>query len=91
MCIRDSLERVGVLLADSDYIKKKPVEKVFRAKVRCRTIGDMTCTGVCASEAATIEEIIAEVATALVTERGGRSDDKRSETSLEDRKRQGYF
>lgn len=88
---REVFERDGVLLANSDYIKKKPDEKVFKAKVRCRTIGDMTCTGVCRSEAGTIEEIIAEVSTALVTERGGRADDKRSETSLEDRKRQGYF
>jgi len=88
---REVFERDGVLLANSDYIKKKPDEKVFKAKVRCRTIGDMTCTGVCRSEATAIEDIIAEVAVTKVTERGGRSDDKRSETSLEDRKRQGYF
>ena len=59
--------------------------------VRCRTIGDMTCTGVWQSEAQTIEDIIAEVATARMTERGGRVDDKRSETSMEDRKKSGYF
>jgi sulfate adenylyltransferase subunit 2 len=59
--------------------------------VRCRTIGDMTCTGVWESTATTIEEIIEEVATTRMTERGGRTDDKRSETSMEDRKKNGYF
>ena len=60
-------------------------------QVRCRTIGDMTCTGVWESSATTVEEIIQEVATARQTERGGRADDKRSETAMEDRKKQGYF
>jgi sulfate adenylyltransferase subunit 2 len=64
---------------------------VFEEVVRCRTIGDMTCTGVWRSAATTIEEIIAEVATTRLTERGGRADDKRSETSMEDRKKTGYF
>ena len=59
--------------------------------VRCRTIGDMTCTGVWASKATTTEDIIEEVATTRMTERGGRTDDKRSETSMEDRKKKGYF
>ena len=66
---------------------KFPVEEM----IRCRTIGDMTCTGVWRSTASTIEEIIQEVATSRLTERGGRTDDKRSETSMEDRKKQGYF
>ena len=51
----------------------------------------MTCTGVVESPATTIEDIIQEVAAARVTERGGRADDKRSETAMEDRKREGYF
>jgi sulfate adenylyltransferase subunit 2 len=51
----------------------------------------MTCTGVWESTATTIEEIIEEVATTRMTERGGRTDDKRSETSMEDRKKNGYF
>ncbi len=84
-------ERDGVLLADTDYIMKKPDEKVEERLVRCRTIGDMTCTGVWESTAASIEDIIKEVAATRVTERGGRADDKRSETAMEDRKKQGYF
>jgi len=88
---REVLERDGILLADCDYIPKKPNEIVLRELVRCRTIGDMTCTGVWRSNATTIEDIIEEIATTRMTERGGRSDDKRSETAMEDRKKQGYF
>lgn len=88
---RNVLERDGVLLADCDYIPKKPNEKVQEQLVRCRTIGDMTCTGVWESSASTVEDIIEEIATTRMTERGGRSDDKRSETAMEDRKKQGYF
>ncbi len=88
---RDVFERDGVLLADCDYIKKRESEKVFKATVRCRTIGDMTCTGVWKSDAKTVEDIITEISTTRLTERGGRTDDKRSETSMEDRKVLGYF
>ena len=88
---RKVIERDGVLLADCDYIPKKEGEEVKTEMVRCRTIGDMTCTGVWRSEATTVEGIIEEVATTRMTERGGRSDDKRSETAMEDRKKQGYF
>jgi len=88
---RKVFERDGVLLADCEYITRKPDEIVKEEIIRCRTIGDMTCTGVWRSEAETIDEIIREVATSRLTERGGRSDDKRSETSMEDRKKQGYF
>jgi len=88
---RDVFEREGVLLADSPIMNKRPDEKVFREKVRCRTIGDMTCTGVWKSEADTVGGIIEEIATTRMTERGGRTDDKRSETSMEDRKKKGYF
>jgi len=59
--------------------------------VRFRTVGDATCTGAVASSAATIDHIIDEVAAARVTERGGRADDKRSDTAMEDRKKEGYF
>jgi len=59
--------------------------------VRCRTIGDMTCTGVWRSDAKTTDDIIKEISTTRMTERGGRTDDKRSETSMEDRKKLGYF
>ena len=88
---RPVFERDGILLADCDYINKRPEETVFEETVRCRTIGDMTCTGVWRSEATTVEDIIEEIATTRLTERGGRADDKRSETSMEDRKKQGYF
>ncbi len=88
---REVIERGGMLLAVSPYITIRDNEKVEEKIVRCRTVGDMTCTGVVESPAATIEDIIQEVAAARVTERGGRADDKRSETAMEDRKRQGYF
>ena len=88
---RKVFERDGIFLADTPVIPKKPEEVIIEKMVRCRTIGDMTCTGVFPSEAATIEDIIAEVAATRITERGGRADDKRSETSMEDRKKKGYF
>jgi sulfate adenylyltransferase subunit 2 len=59
--------------------------------VRFRTIGDITSTGATLSSAATLNDIIQEVAATRTTERGGRADDKRSETSMEDRKKEGYF
>ncbi len=88
---REVIERDGTLLADCGYITKRPDEKVFVEKVRCRTIGDVTCTGVWRSDAETVEDIIKEISTTRITERGGRTDDKRSETSMEDRKKLGYF
>lgn len=88
---RQVLNRGGVLLADSEIILKKPEEQTEERLVRCRTIGDMTCTGVTESSASSIEEIIEEIATTRITERGGRADDKRSESAMEDRKKQGYF
>lgn len=88
---RKVFKRDSTYLADTDYIMKRPNEEIVDMKVRCRTIGDMTCTGVWPSEAATIEDIIDEVASTRITERGGRTDDKRSETAMEDRKKKGYF
>lgn len=88
---RKVFQRDGILLADSPFIKRRPEEVVEEKLVRCRTIGDVTCTGVWESEAKTIEDIIAEVAISRQTERGGRADDKRSETAMEDRKKDGYF
>jgi sulfate adenylyltransferase subunit 2 len=88
---REITQRDGMLLANSPYIVLAEGETTERRRVRCRTVGDMTCTGVVESEAATIEDIIQEVAAARITERGGRADDKRSEAAMEDRKRQGYF
>ena len=88
---RPVFERDGVLLADTGVIEKKPGEKSEIRTVRFRTIGDMTCTGAVESHADSIEKIIEEVSATRITERGGRSDDKRSEAAMEDRKKQGYF
>ncbi|MBR3947556.1 MAG: sulfate adenylyltransferase subunit CysD [Bacteroidales bacterium] len=83
--------RDGQWLAAEPCMMLKPDEKVELRRVRCRTIGDITCTGLTLSEANTLEDIIEEIAASRVTERGGRADDKRSETSMEDRKKEGYF
>ena len=88
---RNVVNRNGVLLAQCDFITLKNNENWLEKKVRCRTIGDMTCTGVSESNATTIEEIIEEVAQTRLTERGGTADDKRSEAAMEDRKKEGYF
>ena len=88
---REVINRDGVLLGKCDYIALKDTEKWEERTIRCRTIGDMTCTGVAESDADTLEKIIEEVATTRFTERGGRADDKRSEAAMEDRKKEGYF
>ena len=88
---RAVFERDGMLLADCDFIPRRPHEVPAIETVRFRTIGDMTCTGAVRSNASSASEIVREVATLRVTERGTRSDDKRSETAMEDRKKQGYF
>ena len=88
---REVIERDGNLLANLPFITLKPDEKPVVKRVRCRTIGDVTCTGLTLSEANSLEEIIDEIASSRVTERGGRSDDKRSEAAMEDRKKEGYF
>ena len=88
---RKIINRDGTLLADSDFLVKKPTEVGKEMIIRFRTIGDMTCTGAVESTASTLEEIIREVAASRTTERGTRADDKRSEAAMEDRKKQGYF
>ena len=88
---REVFLRDGVYLAKSKYIQNYDTEKIEKKVVRFRTIGDITCTGAVLSAANTLEEIIQEVASARVTERGGRADDKRSEAAMEERKKQGYF
>jgi sulfate adenylyltransferase subunit 2 len=70
---------------------RRDTEPIEVRQVRCRTIGDITCTGLTLSAANSLEEIIDEIASSRVTERGGRSDDKRSEAAMEDRKKEGYF
>lgn len=88
---RDVINRDGVLLAASEVVHPVKGEAIENKVVRFRTIGDMTCTGAVESVATRLEEIIQEVASARVTERGARADDKRSEAAMEDRKKQGYF
>ncbi len=88
---RNVINRDGVWLAVSDVVHPLPNEKVENRLIRFRTIGDMTCTGAVESSAASIRDIVEEVASARVTERDARADDKRSEAAMEDRKRQGYF
>ena len=88
---RDCIVRDGVILANSDFIKLKPKEKVVEMVVRFRTCGDMPITGAVESDANDLNLIIKEIATTRTTERGGRADDKRAETAMEDRKKQGYF
>jgi sulfate adenylyltransferase subunit 2 len=88
---RRVVERDGVLLAESEHIQLVDGEAWEERVIRFRTIGDATCTGATESTAATLDHVIAEVAAARVTERGGRSDDRRSEAAMEDRKRVGYF
>ena len=86
------LARDGMLLAVNRFIQPREGEKPFEATVRYRTVGDATCTGCVESEAATPEQVVAEVAAARVTERGAtRADDRISEAGMEDRKKEGYF
>jgi len=88
---REVFERNGMLLAVTEFLKPQDHEIVRQMVVRFRTIGDATCTGAVESPASNLTEVIAEVAAARQTERGTRSDDKRSETAMEDRKKEGYF
>jgi sulfate adenylyltransferase subunit 2 len=89
---REVFKRDGMLYAASDFIERFPDEDPFRATVRFRTVGDMTCTGGVVSDAATIDEVVTEIAATRITERGEtRADDRVSEAAMEDRKRVGYF
>jgi sulfate adenylyltransferase subunit 2 len=88
---RKIFNRDGTWLAWAPFMKLKPDEEIITTDVRCRTIGDITCTGVTLSTADNLTDIIAEIAATRSTERGGRHDDKRSEAAMEERKRDGYF
>ncbi len=89
---REVFVRDGMLMAYSGFLQPEHDEKVFTEKVRFRTVGDMTITAGLKSDAETIEEVISEIATARVSERGAsRADDRTSEAAMEDRKREGYF
>jgi sulfate adenylyltransferase subunit 2 len=89
---REVFRRDGMLLAVGPFVTPRDDEEVFEATVRYRTVGDMTCTGAVESAASSAEDIVVEVATSRLTERGAtRADDRVSEAAMEDRKREGYF
>ncbi len=85
------IRRDSVWLAESPHLIPAPSDKPELRRVRFRTVGDVTCTGAVESTAATYDEIIDEIGRSSVTERSTRADDKRSDTAMEDRKKQGYF
>lgn len=88
---RAVVNRNGMIIAFSDFLPKAENEIVYSATIRCRTVGDIMTTGLWLSEALTLDEIIDEISISGIGERGNRVDDKVSATSMEDRKRQGYF
>jgi len=89
---RQVFERDGILLADSPYVTRGDDEPLFEARVRYRTVGDMSVTGAVESSAASVADVISEIAATRITERGQtRADDRASEAAMEDRKREGYF
>lgn len=88
---RKVVKRGDTILAFSPFIELRENEVVSTEHVRFRTIGDLTITGAIESQAKTVQDIIQEVSMAMETERGNRADDQRSETSMEDRKKEGYF
>lgn len=88
---RAVLERDGILWPYSEFVYKDESEKLVPRQVRFRTVGDMSCTAALPSSASTIDEIIDEIISATVSERGTRLDDKRSEAAMEQRKVNGYF
>ena len=89
--VREVVFRNGSWIPNSEFLKLDEREEVVTRKIRFRTLGDITITGGIESEADTLEKIALEVSSMRNTERGNRADDKRSETAMEDRKKQGYF
>jgi sulfate adenylyltransferase subunit 2 len=89
---REVFARDGMLYAVSPHLSPLQGEHTFSTSVRYRTVGDMTCTGAVQSTAATLHEVVLEIAATQITERGQtRGDDRASEAAMEDRKRRGYF
>ncbi|TDC91902.1 sulfate adenylyltransferase subunit CysD [Saccharopolyspora aridisoli] len=89
---RKVFARDGMLLADNPFLPRDADEQLVERSVRFRTVGDMTCTGAVESTAATVSEVIAEIAATRISERGQtRADDRTSAAAMEDRKREGYF
>ena len=87
-CVR---KRNGSILAKLHPVRVHEGETVERLRIRCRTVGDTSCTGLVFSNASTIDEVISENLESSFSERGTRADDKMSETAMEDRKKEGYF
>lgn len=88
---REVIWRKDSWIPNSEFLKLEDNEEVVTKKIRFRTLGDITITGGIESDADTLQKIVEEVSTMRQTERGNRSDDKRSETAMEDRKKEGYF
>jgi len=88
---RQVVNRLDTWLPVSEYLELREGEEIVTKKIRFRTLGDITITGGIESDADTLEKIVVEVAASRQTERGNRGDDKRSDTAMEDRKKQGYF
>jgi len=89
---REVVARDGMLVAVTPFTPVRDGERSRVETVRYRTVGDTTCTGAVASTAATVDEVVDEVAASTLTERGAtRADDRTSEAAMEDRKREGYF
>jgi len=89
---RKVFRRDGMLYAWHEDAELMDGETVFSETVRYRTVGDMSCTGGVRSQASTLEDVVVEIASTRVTERGEtRADDKVSEAAMEDRKKAGYF
>ncbi len=88
---RQVIYRDNTWLPHSEFTTLREGETVEDKLIRFRTLGDITITGGIESDADTLEKIVAEVAATRSTERGNRGDDKRGETAMEDRKKQGYF
>jgi sulfate adenylyltransferase subunit 2 len=88
---RQIIERDGLYWPASPFLNTTEDEIPFEATVRFRTVGDMTCTAAVLSDASDIDTIIEEIKEAVISERGARIDDKRSEAAMEKRKNVGYF
>lgn len=88
---RQVFERDGLIWSADPLVFRSEHEKVLLKTIRFRTVGDMTCTAACESSAKTVDEVIREISTSLLSERGARIDDKRSDAAMEKRKTEGYF
>lgn len=88
---REIFERDGLIWSVDDHVYREENETTRKEIVRFRTVGDMTCTAAVKSTAASLDEVIAEIEASVISERGARIDDKRSDSAMEDRKKEGYF